>query len=117
MDQIFYDTFQKLHESKLVGCSEMLLLALTNQRKDGWVIVDLVEMSGLSPSTIGMAKARMIESGLIEEHLPHRDLRTVKVYLTDSGHEKAAKLWEAVRDLAGIESSYRSSDPPVRKCS
>ena len=115
MDTAFSDTFQKLRNSKILRCSDLLLLMLTNQMREGWVIADLVQLSGFPANTITMAKTALLEQGLVEEHIPHRDLRTVKVYLTVAGQKKAAELWEAIRGLAEIEQAYRRSAPPARK--
>lgn len=115
MDTAFQDIFRKLRDSKLLRCSDILLLILTNHRKDGWVIADLVDLSGFQAPTITMAKTALLERGLVAEHLPYRDLRTVKIYLTDEGCKNAAELWGAIRDIAGIERAYRSSAPTARK--
>ena len=113
MDPAFSQAFQRIREAKLLTCKDLMLLMLTNQRKGGWVLADLVKLSGFSAPTIGMAKNTLVDENLVAEHLPFRDRRTVKIYLTEGGHEKAAELWKAIRDLVGIERSYRSSNPPA----
>ena len=113
MDPTFQQAFQKVKDARLIASPNLILLALTNQLGGGWQVVDLVKWTGLSATTVTMAKNKLVGAGLVAEHLPHRDQRTLKIYLTAEGLIVAAQLWHAVSSLAGIEKAYRGTSPPA----
>ncbi len=113
MDSTFTGVVRQLCQAKLIRCPDLLLLLLTNHRHGGWLIKDVVSLLGLPTTTITMAKNKLVREGLVAEHLPHRDQRTVKLYLTLKGEVKACLLWKSVRELSRIEKPWRKSNPPV----
>lgn len=108
------DVVKRMNKSGVLKGPQLVLLLLANRRKEGWRLGDLSDVTGLSPSMINAIKVDLVKKGWAMTHYPARDLRVAKIYLTDSGRAKAAAMWSALREFAGIEASLRSASPPIR---
>lgn len=108
MDSDTTNVFQVARNTKLIPCQSLMLMMLmtTNIRHKGWKLRDIVRLSGFSAPTVGMAKRKLVQEGLVEEHLPFRDQRTVKLYLTVAGEKRAAELWASVQALADLGQTH-----------
>jgi DNA-binding MarR family transcriptional regulator len=103
---------RQAYESKLLKGPQLVLMLLANRRKEGWKLSDIAAATGFSASLVNMIKVDLIKKGMATEHYPTRDLRVVRLYLTDAGRENAAAMWKALVDLAEISVSWRNSAPP-----
>jgi DNA-binding MarR family transcriptional regulator len=103
---------RQAYESRLLKGPQLVLMLLANRRKEGWKLGDIVAVTGFSASLVNMIKEDLIKKGMATEHYPARDLRVVRVYLTDAGRESAVAMWKALSALAGISETWRNSAPP-----
>lgn len=69
----------------------------------------LQELTGLTPAAITMAKNKLVSLNLAVEHYPHRDLRSVRVYLSSGGTKEVKALWKAMSDLGAVKAKHRNS--------
>lgn len=113
MNEEHTQLFHRVFKSGLLKGSAILLLVASNYRREGWGLSALSQATGLSPSLLHASKKSLLKSHLIHEHYPERDKRMVRIYLTEEGYERANLLWESLRDLVGVESSWRNTSPPA----
>jgi len=92
-----------------LSAQRLLLLAINNTRLEGRTHTQLVELTGLKAVAVTMAKNRLWDKGLINEHRPSRDLRSVKLYLTAEGAAEAKKLWKAIDGMSRVKRSHLNS--------
>lgn len=95
--------------ASFLSAQRLVLLAINNTRLEGRTHKQLVELTGLTAGAVTMAKNRLWSMGLINEHRPARDLRSVKLYLTTKGAIEAKKLWKAIDDLSKAKRSHLSN--------
>lgn len=72
-------------------------------REDGVTQLRLVKLTHLTPPTVSVSLSKMEEDGLVKRVADEKDLRQVRVYLTDKGRELndfyRAKCREADRKM------------------
>lgn len=75
--------------------------------RDGIYQLDLAESTHLKPPTVSVTLSKLEADGIVLRTVDPMDLRATKVYLTEKGHEKNAKLHECISNadkiaLAGL---------------
>lgn len=98
-----------IFSSKLASARNTLLLMLAHDRHEGRLFSDLLQISGLSDSTLSMAKASLASAGLVREHCPSGDLRKLKLYLTDAGRLESDALWGSLVASVTLMAAWRAS--------
>lgn len=92
----------KVHE-KLVNHPELypgqppLLFQL--EREDGQSQKNLAEQLQRSPATVTVMLKRMETSGYVRREADPKDLRSLRVYLTDQGRSALQELREVIQEL------------------
>ncbi len=106
---------RKITACKLIKMPQLMLLLMASKDKTGWNVADIADATGAKPSVITMAKNKLIRDALIIEHVPHRDRRRTKVYLTDAGRYSTRFMWKALRDLVDAEEIIRPALGGLRR--
>ena len=91
-----YGSLFQLHASGLVKAPQVVLLAALTPDRSGVPFGDVVHRTGLSPSHTSTALDGLVKSRLAEKRYPLRDGRTITVYLTPAGAEKAFGMLAAL---------------------
>ena len=80
----------------------MILMALWSKASIGQTPTQLSQTLGLTYASVCMSKTKLVDEGLVEEHFPLRDKRSVKLYLTPKGRKESERAWEAIRAVAQL---------------
>ena len=76
----------------------------------------IVNATGLSKVVVSDLVEAMAKDGLVEKYYPERDKRTVSVYLTKKGAEKADAMTESLVDLGkALDQNSKSEDGVAEK--
>ena len=109
-NQKHIDIVKQAFDLKLIKGPQLMLLVLLNASNLGWRMVDIVRMTGMSSPTAGMCRNKLLKGELVEMTYPWRDQRTVRVYLTEAGREKAERMWEALQALSKLRGKILPED-------
>jgi DNA-binding MarR family transcriptional regulator len=103
--------FVAAFESGLFRAPQLLLLVLGNKRGLGWTPKQVSEFTGMSMNNVNSAKTALKKQGLIREQYPHRDGRSVKLYLTEAGQLAALKQWDTLSKLLVVRPKIATTEP------
>ena len=81
-------------------------MALYNRSQSGLTVGEIVKVTGHSHQNVNSGKDSLGKKGLINQHLPARDQRTVKVYLTEKGKQQAKELWANLSKLGAFRDEW-----------
>ena len=109
MNERHIKTLRRITSLKIITAPQLVLLLLANKRLAGWRPSAVTEATGMTKSTFSMAKKALLAQELIVEHIPQRDRRMSKIYLTHKGRRRAGEMWRLLNALCKGEGDIRAS--------
>lgn len=107
----FQSVFTSAGATRLLRVKDILLLVLYNERGSGWYPKDVAQLTGIDSAHLSLAKEELVNLGFLTVHVPHRDQRRKKWYLTDAGQTQAASIWTGILGLAKMSPDWILREP------